>query len=74
WKLYEMYRNQKKYYLKNNKWLTSIDSIGEREIIIDSKVIKPVLENHSQGWNITVVSPFTGKQIVIREDGELIIN
>ncbi|MEN8188032.1 MAG: carbohydrate-binding family 9-like protein [Bacteroidota bacterium] len=74
WKLYEMYRNQKKYYLKNNKWLTSIDSIGEREIMIDSKVVKPVLENHSQGWNITVVSPFTGKQIVIREDGELIIN
>lgn len=73
WKLYELYRTQKKYYAKRNKWQTSLKKLNAQTINVNGKILYPVLENHSQGWNITVVSPFTKNTIVIREDGELII-
>lgn len=72
WKLFEIYRSQKVYFSKNKKWATSLNTIKFNEILIDSKVLKPILENHSQGWNVIVKSPFSGKQLIIREDGKLI--
>lgn len=70
WELYKLYRGQKAYYSKNKKWQTSLNGAI---IKVKNKSIKPVLENHSQGYNITVESPFTGKKITIKEDGKLII-
>lgn len=73
WKLYELYRKQKEYFLKNNQWITSLKKLNGNEFNIENTIIKPVIESHSQGWNIIVKSPFSGKQIIIREDGELIV-
>lgn len=72
WKLFELYRAQKAYFNTNETWSTSIDSLSVGAIIIDDKLIIPKLENHSQGWNIIVESPFTGKQLMIREDSKFI--
>lgn len=72
WKLFELYRAQKAYFDKYKKWSTSIDNLRIGAIKIDDKVINPMLENHSQGWNIIVESPFTGKQLIIREDSKFI--
>lgn len=72
WELYKLYRTQKKYYLKNKQWLTSVDHITSEPIIIDGIVIRPNIENHSAGWNITIKSPFSNKTLFIREDGKFI--
>lgn len=73
WKLFEMYRKQKRYFNENKKWIIKLDSLTTKEFIIHNKQIKPILESHSQGWNIIVKSPFSGNQIIIREDGKLIV-
>lgn len=73
WKLFEIYRSQKTYFKKYKKWATSLKPLKAEVIEIDNKVAKPILENHSQGWNIIVKSPFSGKELIIREDSKLII-
>jgi len=74
WKLFELYRKQKAYFKKNKKWLTSLDALVDKDIYIADKKIIPIFESHSQGWNLIVKSPFSGQQLIIREDGKLIIN
>ena len=73
WELFKLYRAQKKYFSKNNKWATSIESLAIGELIVEGKTIQPNIENHLTGWNITVTSPFTNKLLIIREDGEFIL-
>ena len=73
WKLFEMYRSQKAYLEQNGKWATTLDSLIKDDIKIENKVIIPKLENHSQGWNIIVLSPFSGQQLIIKEDGEFTV-
>ncbi len=73
WKLFELYRKQKRYYKKHQKWMQSLEDLSANEFVIEEKVINPKLENHSQGWNIIVKSPFSGNQLIIRENGKLII-
>lgn len=73
WKLFEIYRSQKTYFIKNNSWATSLKTLSADVIKIDTKTIKPILENHSQGWNIIVQSPFSGKELIIKEDSKLTI-
>ncbi|MBJ2172828.1 carbohydrate-binding family 9-like protein [Aureibaculum sp. A20] len=73
WKLFELYRNQKAYYHKNNKFSTSLSEVGFSSFTSKSKMIKLILENHSTGYNISTKSPFTGKTIIIKEDGKIII-
>lgn len=72
WELYKMYRLQNANFKENNKYFKSIDSLITSQIIIEGKIIKPLLESHSQGWNIIVESPFTGHQLIIKEDGKFI--
>lgn len=72
WNLFKFYRDQKAYFKTNKKWATSIDSLQTDAISLDGKILSPTLENHSEGWNIIIESPFTGKQLVIKEDGEFI--
>ncbi|MFV0248381.1 MAG: hypothetical protein ACK5H1_05430 [Tenacibaculum sp.] len=73
WRLFEIYRKQKVYYQKYKKWCHSVKELSLGNIKVKSQIIKPKLENHSIGYNVTVKSPFTGKNIIIREDGELIV-
>ncbi len=72
WKLFEMYRAQKTNYSKHKKWITSISSLASKPLVIDSKTIKFNLDNHKTGWNISAKSPFSGKELIITEDGKLI--
>ena len=72
WKLYELYRKQKGYFNRNGKWATNISEIGNKTIKLDGETLQPKLETHLTGWNIAVISPFTGKQYIIREDGKIL--
>ncbi|KAF2080028.1 carbohydrate-binding family 9-like protein [Flavobacterium sharifuzzamanii] len=74
WELYTLYRAQKRYFDKNKSWAKSLQSISTKNIVVDGKVLKPVLENHSSGFNILVKSPFSNKTLIIKEDGKIITN
>ncbi|WP_245167583.1 carbohydrate-binding family 9-like protein [Croceivirga sp. JEA036] len=60
--LYAVYRN----------WLAQPK--GRKAITVDvlGKAIKVDYEPHATGWNLTAVSPFSNKKIVIKEDGKYI--
>ena len=73
WKLYEMYRKQKAYNLKHHKWITSLEELYGKEFSIEGKKIHPILENHSQGYNLIVKSPFTEDTIIMREGGKVVV-
>jgi len=72
WKLYTLYRAQKRYFDKNKTWAKSLQNINKKNIIVDGKVLKPTLENHLSGFNIAVKSPFSNKTLIIKEDGKII--
>ncbi|MFH4965698.1 carbohydrate-binding family 9-like protein [Gaetbulibacter sp. M235] len=72
WELYSLYRAQKAYYNKHKAWATSLDSISKENISIDNKTLKPVIENHSTGFNISIKSPFSNKTLIIKENGKII--
>lgn len=73
WYLYELYRAQKKQQNKTGNGFKNTKSLIGKGKLILGEVIKPKLENHSLGWNLTVLSPFSGKKIIIREDGKCTI-
>ena len=72
WELYKLHRAQKAYYSSHKSYATSIDSITNKAIIVAHKTLKPTLENHSTGFNITVKSPFSQKTLIVKEDGKFI--
>lgn len=45
----------------------------ETTIQIINKSVTPTLQTHESGYNIWIESPFTGKRILIKEDGKIII-
>lgn len=74
WELYALYRAQKKYYATHKTWAKSVENLTKHSIVIDGKIVKPVLENHATGYNITVKSPFSNKTLIIKQDGKIISN
>ncbi|HET7361571.1 MAG TPA: carbohydrate-binding family 9-like protein, partial [Salinimicrobium sp.] len=72
WALYKLYRKQNSYFRKNEEWAKTIELLVENPIKILGKEIRPNLEFHLTGWNIWVKSPFTGKILVVKEDGEFV--
>jgi len=72
WKMYELYRAQKRYYEKHQKWATSIEKIENKPILILGQPISPKMEIHSAGYNIVVESPFTGLKYLIKQNGEFL--
>ncbi|MEH6659858.1 carbohydrate-binding family 9-like protein [Leeuwenhoekiella marinoflava] len=70
WKLYEFYRAQKAYFATNKSWATDLKAIDATPFELEDKTLRPTLENYSQGWIITVKSPFSGMLYSIREDGK----
>lgn len=73
WKLFELHRAQKSYYKEHNTYALSIDNLKTSAIVVEHKTLKPILENHSTGYNITLISPFSNKTIIIKEDGKIIV-
>lgn len=74
WKLFEMYRAQNAYFETKKMWSNSLNNIAPKPIVIDGKTIKPILENHSFGWNISVKSPFSNKILIINQEGKFTTN
>lgn len=72
WELYKLHSAQKTYYNKSKTFATSIDSLTTSAIIVDQKTLKPTLENHSTGYNLTIKSPFSNKTLIVKEDGKFI--
>lgn len=72
WELYNLYRAQKEYFQKNKTWAKSMANLTKEVISIDNKILKPILENHSSGYNISVKSPFSNETFIIRQDGKII--
>nr|WP_308813194.1 carbohydrate-binding family 9-like protein [Aestuariibaculum sp. M13] len=70
WQMFSLYRAQKSYKNKNKVWASSLSELVDNDIKVDGKVLKPVLENHSTGYNISVKSPFSNKTLIIKENGE----
>ncbi len=62
--LYKLHNNFKSNELSSN-------SIKTPATILD-KIIIPEFETHESGYNICVVSPFSGKKIILKEDGKVI--
>lgn len=73
WELYKLHRAQKAYYNTHKTFATTIDSLIISSIIVDQKILKPILENHSTGYNLTVKSPFSNKTLIVKEDGKFIL-
>ena len=72
WELYKLHSAQKEYFNTHKAFATSIDSLTTSAIIVAHKTLKPTLENHSTGYNITVKSPFSNKILIVKEDGKFI--
>jgi hypothetical protein len=63
WHLYSLYRG----VLQRKK---DAEKLVEMPKTILDKTVKPNLDKHRFGYNIWVKSPFTGKILTIKEDGE----
>lgn len=63
WYMYKLYRGM----LHRTK---GAEKQIARPMTILDKTIRPKLERHKFGWSIWVESPFTGKTLSIKEDGE----
>lgn len=69
-RLYSFYREQLEYLKKNNSWN---EKLIPESIEVKENTIPIIVENQGIGSSISVVSPFTGKRLLLREDGKLII-
>nr|WP_315221881.1 carbohydrate-binding family 9-like protein [uncultured Flavobacterium sp.] len=74
WELYNLYRAQKEYYQKKQTWAKSLTNLVKETIMVDGKILKPILENHASGYNIKIKSPFSNKTLIIKQDGQIISN
>jgi hypothetical protein len=72
WELYNLYRAQKEYYNQHKTWAKSLVNLTKETITVEGKILKPVLENHTTGYNISVKSPFSNQTLVVRQDGKII--
>lgn len=70
--LYHLYKVQKDYYSRHKKWSESIENLTSKVIKVDGQVLKPKIDNHLTGFNISIISPYSEKTLIIKEDGEII--
>lgn len=69
WKMYQLYRAQKSYYHVHQRWAASISDLTFEPLTVDGVLLKPQLQLHDTGYNITIQSPFTSNILTLREDG-----
>lgn len=72
WIMFQLYRNQKSYHKEHGQWAQQLEKLIDKPLKINAKSIKPQLEIHQSGWNISVKSPFTGNSYIIKEDGQFL--
>jgi hypothetical protein len=71
--LYRVYRAQNSYYGTHKKWTSQLNDLKIKPLILNGKNIVPEIEVHSMGWNAQAVNPFTGKMVLISQDGKSMI-
>ena len=72
--MYNLHRKQNRFLKKNKAWIQTMDELIEKDFVIDNKKIKLKLELHKTGYNIFATSPFSNKEFILTEDGELLVN
>lgn len=73
WHLYKLYRAQRQYYSKNEKWAQSVSELNIPDLEFQHKILKPEIELHKTGWNISVDVPSVDEIFVVRHDGDFIV-
>ena len=72
WYLYELYRDQIDENKRQAKWKKMKGQLyGESKMILGKKII-PVLEHQKVGFVLWTKSPFTGKTLLIKDDGKFL--
>ncbi len=69
WHLYALYR---KLFHSQENFETALEEVLASKKELFGKEIKVYADQHGSGWNIWTLSPFTGKKVLIKEDGEFI--
>ena len=72
WEMYKLHRAQKAYYEIHNTYATTVDDLITSSIVVENQKLRPMLENHITGYNIVIISPFTNKTLILREDGKFV--
>ncbi|GEC72987.1 hypothetical protein FFL01_25260 [Flavobacterium flevense] len=72
WELFSLYRKQKAYHNTHKSWAKSIVDLSKESSIVEGKILKPILENYSSGYAISIKSPFSNKTFIIKEDGQFL--
>lgn len=72
WELYTLYRSHLKYIETNNAPAGDISSLTNKSIKVEGQPLAVSLKSHDLGWNLSVKSPFSGKTLIVREDGKFL--
>mgnify|MGYP001545282752 CR=1 FL=1 len=72
WQLYKVYRKHLQYIDQNEKIAKSLKELGMESIQVDGKSLSPKLISDDFSWRLSVKSPYSGKEMIIREDGKFI--
>lgn len=73
WELYKLYRSQLQYFEKHEKWASNLSLLDPEKIIIDGETLNAQLESYNMGWNLSIKSPFSGKLLIVKEDGKFVV-
>jgi hypothetical protein len=72
WELYALYRSHLKYMETNNAPAGNVSSLTNKSIEVEGQPLEVVLKSHDVGWNLSVKSPFSGKTLIVKEDGKFL--
>ena len=70
WALYDLYRQNRVDFDQKNSGKELDKSVFLKPIIVDGKKLIPKIEIYQNGWNLSVISPFSKKILLIKEDGQ----
>lgn len=69
WHLYTLYRNYRDKKNKNNRWKKTENKYQTSDLVL-GEPINTFLEINSFGFVIWAISPFTGKKMIVHNDGK----
>lgn len=69
WYLYQLYRDYRVKKNENNVWEKNENQFITSKTVLD-KSINAILEINSFGFDIWAISPFTGKKLIVHNDGK----
>lgn len=72
WALYKIYRKEREDLDQNPVSASAIETKNLDPIQVGGKMMIPIWERYQAGWNLSVVSPFSGKMLLIKDDGQFI--